>query len=78
MLPRKSMRAFLKCTSLEAFVVGAALRRQTQLREDGGAHGTSVLLVMSNARSDKNVVLSSGLVSRSAICSLVGTQFGQM
>ena len=30
--------------------------------------------VMSNERKYKNVVLSSGLVNRSAICSLVGTQ----
>ena len=30
---------------------------------------------MSNERRYKNVVLSSGLVNRSAICSLVGTQF---
>ena len=45
---------------------------------DGRSHAYSVLVLlefdMSSERKYKNVVLSSGFVNRSAICSLVGTQ----
>ena len=45
------------------------------VREGDDAYSAVWPLDMSSVRRYKKVVLSSGYVNRSAICSLVGTQF---